>query len=82
MASNKILLSRQGDAMSTLIGDESVCGLVLVPPADPIALARAIAGVADAYPQNYTELATRALYDRCLSNESVVQRVTEEVEKL
>jgi glycosyltransferase involved in cell wall biosynthesis len=82
MASNKVLLSREGPAMSALLGDETICGLVLVPPADPSALAGAIAEVADSYTKSYAEPATRMLYDQFLSNATVLRRVMDEVELL
>ncbi|MFT5484283.1 MAG: glycosyltransferase involved in cell wall biosynthesis [Halieaceae bacterium] len=82
MACNKILLNREGAAMSALLGDEDVCGMILVPPADPIALARAITEVADSYTENYAGVTTRVLYDRYLSNETVLKRVRDEVELL
>ncbi|MEH6589922.1 MAG: glycosyltransferase [Halioglobus sp.] len=82
MASNKILLSREGPAMSTLLEGEAACGLVLVPPADPAALAQALAEVADSYTCSYGEPATRALYDQRLSYTNVAQRVLNAVEGL
>jgi glycosyltransferase involved in cell wall biosynthesis len=82
LASNKILISREGPAISELLGDQAVCGLILVPPADPEALARAIAEVADSYAEILSPLGSRAFYDRYLSNETVFARVSDEVAQL
>jgi len=82
LASNKILISREGPAISALLGDKAIYGLVLVPPADPEALAEAIVQVADSYAERSLKPGSRALYDQYLSNKNVFQRVAYQVARL
>ena len=82
LASNKILISRGGPAISALLVDESPRGLVLVPPADPAALAEAIVQVVDSYTEIFSQFGGRALYDQYLSNEKVFAQVAQRVAQL
>ena len=82
LASNKILISREGPAISGLLGSQAVCGLVLVPPADSDALAEAIVQVADAYAERSSRSGSRSLYDQHLSNKNIFERVACELGRL
>ncbi len=77
MACNKILISRSGPAFAELLhGKEKPPGLLLVPAADPGALAQSIAAVYEAYNEIQPVLNTREFYDCNLSNSVIRKRVT------
>ncbi len=77
MACNKILISRSGPAFAELLhGREKPPGLLLVPAADPGALAQSIAAVYEAYNEIQPVLNTREFYDCNLSNSVIRKRVT------
>jgi len=83
MACNKILITRSGPAFAELLhGKENPHGLLLVPAADPGALAESVAAVCEAYNEIQPVLNTREFYDRNLSNSVIRQRVTSSLEIL
>lgn len=76
MACNKILISRSGPAFAKLLqGKEKPPGLLLVPAADPGALAQSIAAVYEAYNDIQSISSTREFYDSNLSNAVIRKRV-------
>ncbi len=75
MASNKILITRSGPAIEELSSTASEAGLVLVPPADSLALAANIVTVFESYRKLSLSINTRQLYDRSLSNEVISRRI-------
>ncbi len=82
LASNMILVTRSGPAISGLTRGEGVAGLVLVPPGNAEALADALRSVYRTYDSVSPRVETRKLYDRYLSQEKLYDRVAEEVAKL
>ena len=82
LASNKIIISRQGLAISRLIEPHGIDGVVLVPAGDPVALAAAIKGVRQSYDAIYQQPGSREVSDKSLSNSHVFESVAHAFECL
>ena len=82
MACNKIFISRCGPAFAELLQGTRKHGLLLVPAADPRALAASIVAVYEAYDEIQPALDTREFYDRHLSNTVIRDRVASSLEIL
>lgn len=82
MACNKILISRSGPAILELLDGQNDPGLLLVPPADPEALALMIVSVFESYRDISESVNTRKLYDLGLSNAIIKKRIAAAVEAL